>query len=271
MVALLLAAVLGADAALPTSAVVVTRRTASSPTEARALAAAVSDALEAAGLTPSLPLDAAAAELKKLGMADASSCAGKKACVAELGKQLKVTWVFSVSVAKVDKDRSVGVELVRADDGSTADKDALILPPKAALTPDLLAAFAQRVKTLWAPKPADAPVVVETKPTPPPVDPLPPPPPPPQPVPERSRAASFVLGGVGLGALIASGVLLGLGLSARGALQQAVMTGPDGVRTSTLTFEDANRRNAAANLQLILSAVLGAVGLGLGTTALALW
>lgn len=267
----LVVAVLCAQVSAPASAVVLTRRTGVSGAEGQALAGQVAAVLVQAQLPGVMPAEAVASQLKKLGLPDPSSCAGRKDCIIEVGKQLGVSWVYSVSVARVEKDRSVGLELVNVDDGATLERDAVLVPPKTPLAGDQLSGFIDRVKARLAPpKPPDAPVVVVTTPKPPPEPVVPPPPPPSPEPPPRSHVASFVLGGLGLAALAAGGVTLTLGLLERRGLQSAVMTVGD-ERLSSLTRAEATRRNDAANLQLILSSALGGLALALGTVALVVW
>lgn len=265
MVALLLSALV-AQTPSPTSVVVVTRRTGVSVADAQALANQVSTALSEQSVPLALAPDAAAAQLKKLGLPDAASCAGKRDCIVELGRQLRVTWVFSVSVARVEKDRSMSIELVNVEDATTLEKDGLVLGAKNAVTAEQLATFITAVKKRLAPPPpVDAPVVVKTTPKPvePPID-LPPPPPPP--TPERSHVGSFVLGGLAAGALIGAGVTLGLGFMKRAELTSTISGG-----VSTQTRSMATLINTDANTRFILSAALGAVAVALGTIAVIVW
>ncbi|MDP3506158.1 MAG: hypothetical protein Q8S33_37815 [Myxococcales bacterium] len=246
------------------------RRTGTSVAEGGALTAKVASALSAHGVSVSMnPVEASAA-LKRLGFPDASRCSGQRACLVELGRQLGVAWVVSVSVTSIKQERSVGVELIAVADGSSPEKDAVLLLPKAELTPDLLASFASRVKNRWTPIEQPPPMVALAEPTVAlevshPVElPTPPAPEP------RTQAASWVLGGAGLAALVASGVLLGSALVTRGGIYEP---GTDslGRRVSSLTFEEATARNMQANTAFIFSAALGALAAVLGLTAVVLW
>lgn len=264
MVALFLSALVVAQT--PTSVVVMTRRAGVSAADSQAVVSQVSTLLSQQGVPVTLAPDAASQQLKKLGLPDAASCAGKRDCIVELGRQLHVTWVFSVSVARVEKDRSMSLELVNVDDGATLEKDGFVLAAKGDVTAEQLGAFVAAVKKrLTPPAPVDVPVVVVTTPKPvePPVD-LPPPPPPP--MPERSHAASFVLGGFAAGALVGAGVTLGLGLMKRSELTGSVMNG-----VSSYARSEATRINTDANTRFILSAALGAVAIALGTIAVIVW
>jgi hypothetical protein len=271
MIAFVALAVLAADPAPPTSVVLLGRRTSVSVAEATALTARVASALEANGVVLSTPPDAASSALKRLGFPDSSSCGGKRECLVELGRQLQVEWVFAVSVTKVEKDRSVGLELIHVADGTSPEKDAAVLAPKADLTPDLLAGFSKRVLDRWKPAQADTPAVVMVTPTerPPPPPDLPPPPPPPVPEAPRSHVASWVLLGVGVAALAVSGVFLATGLGARGSIYEAERD--MGRQVSRLTFAEATAQNQRANTSFILSGVLGGVALALGTVAVIAW
>jgi hypothetical protein len=268
MIALLTVAVLAADPVAPSAVVLLGRRTTVTAAEATALTRSVATSLEANGLTLSLPPDAATAALKRLSFPDTATCGGKRECLVELGRQLEVQWVFAVSVTRVEKDRSVGVELIRVDDGTSPERDAVILSPKAELTVDLLAGFSSRVKARWAPPVPDTPTVVVTTPKePPPVD-LPPPPPPPAPEAPRSHVASYVLGAAAGGALIASGIFLGLGVSRWSTVYPGMPMSPP---VSPLTFGAAVEARDAANMSFILSGVLGGLALALGTVAILVW
>jgi hypothetical protein len=218
-------------------------------------------------VTTTMPVEVAAQQIKSLGFADGASCNGKRPCVLELARQLQVGWIFSVSLSRIAKERSIGVELIDVADGSTLEKDGFVLGAKDELTPALLATFAANVKKrLPAPKP-DVPVAVVTTPKEPPVDLPPPPPPPPEPAPApRAHTAGWVMAGLAAGALIGSGVTLALGLNARGSIQRSIT---DGV--STLSRSAALSLNTQANTQFIVSAVLGGLALALGTVAVIVW
>lgn len=266
MLALLLSALVVSQTPTPTSVVVMTRRAGVSVADSQVLVNEVSTLLSQQGVPVTLAPDAASLQLKKLGLPDAASCAGKRDCIIELGRQLHVTWVFSVSVARVEKDRSMSVELVNVDDGATLEKDGFVLAAKADVTAEQLTTFVAAVKKRLAPPPpVDVPVVVVTTPKPvePPVD-LPPPPPPP--APERSHATSFVLGGLAAGALIGAGVTLGLGFMKRAELTSTITNG-----VSSRPRSEAMLINTDANTRFFISAALGAVAVALGTIAVIVW
>ncbi len=264
-------------AAPPEQAVVlVGRRTAVSAPQTKVLAADASTILESAGVPIALPPDKAMQQLTRVSVKDTSSCNGKRACLAELGRQLKVPWVVLLSVAVIDQELSVGLELLKVADETVVETDSLLLPKKGKLDAALLSGFAGRVKAKLVPTPAAAvvektpDVPVETKLVPkqteaPPL--LPPPPPPPA---ERSHTASFVLGGVGLASLIAGGVLLAVGASSRAPLTagEAAM---DGRVRSTLTYAEAEQINNSSTPLIAGGISALAVGAGLGTAAVITW
>jgi hypothetical protein len=251
--------------------VLVARRTAVTLPIGRALVNDTSTLLQSAGVPVAMSPDTALQQLARVSVKDSASCNGKRACLAELGRQLKVPWVVLVSVAAIDQELSLGFELLKVSDETVVETDSLILPRKGKLEAGQLAGFAGRVKgklvPVVEPKRVDTPVepkltpkeVVETPVT------LPPPPPP-----ERSHMPSFVLGGTGLAALIAGGVLLAVGTAARGPLT-AGERGPDGRVLSTLTFAEAQQLNASTTPLVIGGIGALAAGAGLGTAAVLTW
>lgn len=253
------------------TAVLVARRTAVSPAAAKVLVADAATLLEAAGVPLAMTPEKALQQLARVSVKDSASCNGKRACLAELGRQLKVPWVVLVSVAAIDREMSVGFELLRVADETVVETDSLLLPRKGKLEAALLSGFAGRVKTRLLPvadeKKADAPV--ETKLTPQPApEPIPftqPPPPPP-----RSHVPSFVLGGAGLAALLAGGALLAVGAISRGPLT-AGAPAADGRIRSTLTYAAAEQLNGASTPLVIGGVGALVAGAGLGTAAVLTW
>jgi hypothetical protein len=270
MVAFVVAALLSADAAPPRAVVLVTRRTNLQAAEGQAILTQLHAALVSRGVTVSLTPEAATGQLKKLGFRDAATCSGRRECVMELGAQLGVEWVFSVSLAQVGKDRSIAVDLMRTSDAVVVEADAVVLAPGAQVTPELVAEFSERVKARW--RPAESPTLVLTPtPTPKEPSPLPPPPAPPAPEPPRSHLASYVLGGLGAAALVGAGLVLGAGLQQRERLLGTFSAAQEVGRSSSLTFPQARSLNDQANLAFILSGVLTAVSAALGVVAVAVW
>lgn len=269
LVATLLPALLAAD---PSTAAVLARRTNVSGAEANSLAAQAAAALSADGV-PMLPDAELARRLTRLGLKDASTCGGKTACLTEVGRQLKLDWLVSVSVSRLENDRSVALELLKLSAGTVVEKESLLLPAKTKLTADLLEGFSQRVKLALGlvtpppvepPKPPDAPVVTKLEPVKPPDVVIPAPPPP------RSHRTSFVLGGAAVAALGTAAALLAVGLSTQASLSTGT-SNPDGRLRSELTGSEAQARANAAGLQLGLAGAAAAVGAGLGTAAVVTW
>lgn len=275
------AVLLVALAADPTTAVVLARRTAAPAAEAATLTDKVATRLN-------LPIVMTAAETKKrlgaLGLKDATTCNGGPDCLVELARQLKVDWLVLVSVSVIAKEESLALEVFNVAKAEVVDRESLLLPKRGDVQASQLESFAKKVSDTQKP-PEPAPV--EVKPDPPPVEVKPPPdapiatnpvtPPAPQipvipaePPPARSRAGSFVLGGVGLAAIGAGVGLLINGLMMRAPLSAGAM-GPGGLLYSELRGTEAQRLNEASTLQLGLAGGAGAVGLALLTTAVILW
>lgn len=264
---------LAAPPTAPSAVVLVGRRTAVTAPVAKVLAADASSLLEAAGVPVAMAPDKALQQLTRVSVKDTSSCNGKRACLAELGRQLNVPWVVLLSVAAIDREVSVGFELLKVDGETVVETDSLLLPRKAKLDAAQLSGFAGRVKARLVPvieeEKKDAPV--ETKLIPKvmeePVVTLPPPPPPPEP---RSRVPSFVLGGLGLASLIAGGTLLAVGAVARGPLT-AGDPAADGRVRSSLTYAEAEQLNVTTTPLIVGGIGALAAGAGLGTAAVITW
>ena len=250
------------------AAVLVGRRTSVSQPDAQALSQTISTQLVSAKVPLTLDAEAARASLDRLGLKDASACNGRKACLTELGNQLAVAWVISLSLSQVGSDRSLALELVRVADGLALEKEALILAPGAPITADQLAGFASRLRTHLAPK-VDRPVVE----APPPLIPKEAPPvvvvTTPVATAPKSHVASFVLGGAGV---IALGVATGLLVSGLNARAEAYRTTEiDGTLRSPYAASEVQSRAAGGGVQLGIAGAVAAAGLGLGTAAVITW
>lgn len=255
-------------------AVLVGRRTSVSPAEAQALSQTISTHLTSARVPLKFDADAARASLSRLGLKDASACNGRKACITELGRQLQVGWVISLSLSQVGSDRSIALELQRVADGVVPEKEALILATGARLTADQLTGFAARVRTQLGL--SDTPVAEVTPPPvvkPPPVVIEPPPPPvvvaPAQPPAPKSHVTSLVLAGAAVVALAVGTGLLISGLNGRAAAYAT--TEVDGTLRSPYTASEVQRRAGAASVELGVAGGAAAVGLGLGVGAVIAW
>jgi hypothetical protein len=108
-----LAVVMAAPPEADKTVVLVARRTAVTPALARTLAQDTSKHLAAAGVGIAFEPDAALKRLAQVSVKDTTSCNGKRACLAELGRQLAVPWVVALSAATLDSELSVGLELIR--------------------------------------------------------------------------------------------------------------------------------------------------------------
>ncbi len=269
-----------APAVPPPTALLLARRTNLTQADALSLARDTVVQLEAGGLPISLAPDGAAKKLARLGVTDTSACAGKRACVAELGKQLLVEWVVSVSVGRIDADRSLALELLKVADQSVAARDTVLLTGQTPLAAEQVAAFTEAARKALGlvaptpPPPVDVPrkdpeVVVTPKEVPPPPPPLVVTPPPAPVPPPRGHGAQLAMGGVGLVAVVAGATLLALGLAARGDLAQGTSVG--GHTLSPLTGSAAQATVRRSNLQLGFGGGALAVGAGLGLTAAFTW
>lgn len=278
-------------AADPSVAVLLSRRTAVSSSDAVAVTGQVTKAL-VAGQVPLLDGPETTRRLARVRQRDATLCAGKPACLKELSRPLEVPWLVLVSVAQVAGDKSLGLELFDASAGSVAEVESLVLPSWKAVNPELLDAFVQRVLARAAPKPVEKPAdptpndkpdgkpngkpgdttsgtpgdtPVATDLTPKDVPPTLPPE-----TPTKSHAASWVLGGAGAAALVAAGVLLGIGLSTQASVSAGDKR-PDGLVYSELTGSQAQARAQAAGMQLGIAGGAAAAAIGLGTAAILTW
>lgn len=282
-------------AADPSVSVTLSRRTSVGAADAAAVTGVVWKALESAAV-PVLPAAETTQRLTRVRQKDATRCSGKPACLRELLKALDVPWLVLVSVAQVAGDKSLSMELLEASTGAVVEVESLVLPSWKDVKPELLEPYATRVLARVAPppplvatkpqdgqpgdatkpvdatkpgqpgdaKPGDAPLATTLTPK------DQPPPALPAEGPAKSHTTSWVLGGVGLAALAAAGVMLGLGLSTHGSLSQGVAQ-PDGTVQSDLTGAQAQARASTATLQLGLAGGAAAAALGLGTAAILTW
>ena len=250
----------------PNTATVLVRRTAVTPAEATALMGKVTQRLAVPGL---LEYSESQRRLSAFALKDGTTCGGKSDCHAELGRELKVSWLVLVSVSQIAQDQSLALELFKVDSEQVLERESLLLPKRGEVPPAMLDNFAARVServlpSVVQPKRLDVPVVttllrpVEVKSS------LLP-----QPAP-RSHAGGVVLSAVALAALGAGVGLLVNGLSTRGRLTQGV-PGEDGRIRSDLSGSEAKSLNESASLQLGLAVGAGALGLGLGATAVIVW
>lgn len=209
-------------------------------------------------------LDETQKRLKAASLPDASTCAGKQACLLELSKKLQARYVVLLSVSKVGRDRawalaafdvSNGAQLAREDwlDETNGDVSAPVVR------------FADRLAPLVKPAQKDAPVVTK-------LDPQPPPPPPlvvvTEPPPSKPLPKVLL---IGAGVAAAAAIGLAVGSAATAAPLNQVMTGPDGLKLSPLTAAQAQSAASTANALTGAAIASGVVALGLGTGAVLTW
>ncbi len=276
----LVTALLAAEGGATSTTTLLVRRTTVAPAPASALTREAAGLLEKGGLPMTVSPEVAVRGLAKAGVVDSATCNGKKACVAELGRQVGVAWVVAVSISQVEGDRSLALELVQVSDATVAARDSVLLVPGATLTAEALAAFAQRaaqvvgvappresapgsVAPVTPPGPADAPVVTPLTPTEAPVAVV-------VAAPAVAHTGSLVLGSVGGAVLVASVASLVLGLTGRAALSAGPRDAQGQVH-STLSGGDAQALSDRANLQLGLAGAGAAVAAGLGAAAFFTW
>lgn len=273
----LLSLTLGVASEAEPTVVLVGRRTAVPPALARTLARDASKHLEAAGVPLAMQPEAALSQLARVSMTDSANCNGKRACLAELGRQLKVQWVVLLSVASLNKELSVGLELLQVVDQTVVETDSLLLSRRGRLEAAQVQGFAARVKARLAPPPVeplpaprDAPTVAIL--TPPP---SPEPPPPaltpvtPTPV-ARSHSGSIAMGITGVAGVLAGATLVVLGFVGRAPLTAGAVAADGRVR-STLTAAQARRLNEDTTPMIVGGFTAIGVGLGLGTAGVLTW
>lgn len=260
---LLLSLALSAE---PNTATVLVRRTGVTVQEANGLMQKVTQRLAVPGL---LEFSESQRKLSAFALTDGTTCGGKSACHAELGRQLEVGWLVLVSVSQLGGDQSLALELFNVGSEQVLERDSLLLPKRGEVPTEMLDGFAQRVSkrvlpAVLEPKPIDVPVVPPTLLRPVEVKrPVVPPP-------QKSHPAGIVLGAVALAAIGAGVGLLVNGLNTQAKLSRGT-PGDDGRIRSDLTGSEAQSANASASLQLGLAAGAGAAGLALGVTAIVVW
>lgn len=255
--------------------IVVARRTGMSLAEGQALARDTAKALAEAGLVGAKPPDVALAELARLSVTDTATCAGRRPCLAQLGRELHVDFLLGLSVANLEGDQSVALELIRVADETLLDKDSLLLAHKARPTAALLQRVADKFRQALAPpKPevvADAP---RAEPTPAPPPKLTPATPAPAavvvaPTP-RVKPLPAALTATGVAAVIAGAVAIGAGLALHGTLGLGT-AGADGRVRSGLSGAQAQALADQASVLVGAGLVGAGVGAALGVTGIALW
>jgi hypothetical protein len=234
--------------------VLVTRRATVSVANANTLAKELRKSLADAGVAAPFAPDQLQRKLLALGVKDAKSCDGKRACAIELGRQLGVATVVSLSLAQISKDVSIYAEALRISDGAKlADETWVITADDASTAAQLFGPFSLRVHDALAPK--------EQAPAKPLEEAVAAPPPPPPPAPSvtappaevtapppatRSRVPAFVTGGA---TLLAGAAAIAFTVSGFADKSQLAMTVPN------VTYSDAQALAASANTKATIALV----------------
>lgn len=202
--------------------------------------------------------------LKAAGLADASTCGGKQACLLELSKKLQARFVVLLSVSKVGRDRAWALAAFEVASGNQLAREDWLDETNGDVSVPVVR-FADRLAPLVKPVQKDAPVVAK-------LDPQPPPPPPlvvVEPAAASKPLPKILLIGAGVAAAAAIGLAIGSVVTA-GQLNQ-VTTGPDGLKLSTMTAAQAQSTASTANTLTGAAIASGVVAAGLGTGAILTW
>ena len=256
----------------PGAVVLLTRRTGASEAVGNGVVRDVRKALAAAGVGSPLTPEGLNKKLLSLGVKDSKSCEGKRACVLELGKQLGVANVVSLSVGQIATDVAIRIEAFRISDGAKLAEDTVAIGAndlrgvEGALGP-----FAHKLlDALASPRVVDAPRVeplptaplLIPEPIPPGVTLTPAPPPP-------SRVPAFIAGGATVLGLGATAFFAGTGFSLKGQVNEGMNTG--GRIVSVHTIADAQAIADSANTRLTIGLVCGVTTVLLATATAILW
>ena len=253
----MLVAVLSAD---PT-AVVVQSRSGLSVDEFKRAATVIDT--ELSRVAGAWSLDETQKRAKAAGLADASTCGGKQACLLELSKKLQARYVVLLSVSKVGRDRAWALAAFDVSSGNQLAREDWLDETNADVSVPVVR-FADRLAPLVKPVQKDAPLVTK-------LDPQPPPPPPlvvVEPAPSKPLP-KILLVGAGVAAAAAVGLAIGSVVTA-GALNQ-VTPGPDGLKLSSMTAAQAESTKSTANGLTAAAIASGVVAAGLGAGAILTW
>lgn len=266
---------LAAEPATNAGAVLVTRRSGLTVPQAAELRTQLERALTAAGVPVALEGKALSTRLAGLGVKEPAACNGRRSCVFELGRQLATRHLVSVSISRVEGDSALALELLRVDGEATLAKDSFVVPKGVKDLTALVGPFAEAAKKALAPPPE--PVVTAPPPTPPPAVLVPTEPPrtalvevTPAPTP-RSHTAGLVLGGAGVAAAIAGGVLLAVSFATRAPLTTGSGMGDYLRSDSSLTEKEAQARAQQADGTMAAGIGAAAVGAGLLVGGIIAW
>ena len=201
---------------------------------------------------------------KAAGLADASTCGGKQACLLELSKKLQARSVVLLSVSKVGRDRAWALAAFDVASGNQLAREDWLDEANADVSVPVVR-FADRLAPLLKPVQQDAPLVTK-------LDPQPPPPPPlvvVEPAAASKPLPKILLIGAGVAAAAALGLAIGSVVTA-GALNQ-VTPGPDGLKLSSMTAAQAESTKSTANGLTAAAVASGVVAAGLGAGAILTW
>ncbi len=230
---------------------------------------AIATELKRAGVT-ALSADESVKRLKAAGAADPSICGGKPACLAALASKVGASWVVTVSVTKLGRDRAWVLEAIDGKLSASSVREEWLDETNGDVAGPA-SSFSARLGA--AMKPKDLPVEVK-------LEPAPPQPPPPPPVtspplvlvdtPASSKVAPRVLlVGASVAVLVAVG--LGIGAATTSATLNRTTEGPNGVRLSALTEPEAERLRGTTDALTASSVAAGILGAGLGVGAALTW
>lgn len=202
--------------------------------------------------------------LAELDLKDPATCAGRKACLVDLGRELSVSVLIAVSLGQFEGDRGLGLEALEIPGGALLAQDSMVLEGPAPITAQHLQVFLAGLEKALeggagglAPLPPVSPPRVEV--LPPSVVAAP--------APARDpRLARYLLLGAGVVATSVGAIAGGLGAGDLARLNSSYGPRLEGLRLSTLRGGDALALNASASRGFVVSGVciaLAATFLGL--------
>ncbi len=225
------------------------------------------------------------AKVKAARLPEPDTCAGKKACVLDVGEKLGVPVVVAVQVGSVASSAApiaVYVEALRVADGASLCELTAEVQRDRLREIAGVAEFAKRLREALGPAPAALAAAAEVEPateTTKVVLALPPPPPVEQGVPPQalgidqpaaapSHSAGYAMVGVAAAAAVGAVACLVSGLVMKSEVDGFV---EDGVHKVNLTRDGARAKVPVVNALLTTSLVAGIVAAGAGTTAVIVW
>ncbi|MHB8876322.1 MAG: hypothetical protein ACYC8T_21730 [Myxococcaceae bacterium] len=265
---MLLAALLVTSAAAPVPAegaagpvvVLVSRRVELPRAEAEDLAEQVVQALRAGGVEVPLSAGEAAVRLSALGIADSADCAGQAACLTAHAARLGAAVVVALEVGGLMEDLATHLEVFTVASAKRLGAQDYAGPAsgaRAALAGQA-GSLIEPIRAALAPRPADAPRVVELAPAPvvkaPALTAVP--------SPRWSSPAVLAAGGTALAAGAVAAVFAARGMGAKNAYEAAVDR-RGGTAVFEVTRPRAEELRGTANQSFTVSAVAGGTGFAL--------